>query len=60
MPFILCVEIDRLMPDFLLNAQTNSNKILRVYTVHSPRSYDICIDLRFYVPFRNIFLIEHI
>ena len=48
------------MPDFLLNAWTDSNEILRVYTVHSPRSLEICIEFRFHVPLRNIFLIEHI
>ena len=48
------------MPDFLLSAWTNSIEILRVYTVHSPRSLEICIEFRFHVPLRNIFLIEHI
>ena len=48
------------MPDFLLNAWTDSNEILRVYTVHSPRSLEICIEFCFYAPLRNIFLIEHI
>ena len=59
-PFFLSVKIELIMPDFLLNEWTDSNEILRVYTVHSPRSLEIFIEFRFYVPLRNIFLIEHI
>ena len=48
------------LTDFLLNSRINSNEILRVYTDLSLRLYEVWIESCFYVPFGNIFLIEHI
>ena len=55
----MCVNRE-LTPDFLLNARTNSNEIVRVYSVHSQHSWDICINFGLFVPCRNILLMEHI
>ena len=55
----MCVNRE-LTPDFLLNAWTDSDEILRVYSVHSQHSWDICINFGLFVPCWNILLMEHI